>query len=139
VRVTPYEDFYPDSPAYRELVSLRIPGGWTVGINKLRVGMDADLTEVGGSSQFYASNPGRRFDIDVEFTPEFDPEGVFVMSVGYQPWPRSPNGRRRKDVPFAFDGHAELVHRFETRSFPELIRELEHWIARCTVWVREPN
>lgn len=133
------EDLYPRSPDYLELVPLRLPGGWTVGVNKLRVGMDADLSQVGGSTQFHAVNPGTRFDVDVEFTPEFDPAGAFVLTVGYQPWPRTPNGRRRKDAPFALDAGSELVHRFERRSFPDLIRELEHWIARCTVWTREPN
>ena len=32
---------------------------------------------------------------------------------------------------------ADCVHACETRTYPDLIASLEHWIARCTVWVRE--
>lgn len=133
------EDLYPRSRDWQELIPLRIPGGWTVSINKLRHGMDADLTQVGGSSQFHAVNPSTRFNLDVEFMPAFDPSGAFVLTVGYQPWPRTPAGRRRKDAPFVMDADSELIHRFETRDLADLLRELDHWIARCTVWVREKN
>src|SRR6476661_295990 len=137
MKILPFEDAFPDSPAYRELQPLRIPAGWRIGWNQLLVTMDGDLTGIGGSSVFHATNEGRRFNIDVEFRPEFDPEGAFHLTVIYQPWPRTHRGRRRQDVPFRFDGDALTVHRFETRSYPALIAELEHWIARCTVWERE--
>ncbi|MBX9460154.1 MAG: hypothetical protein KL785_02485 [Brevundimonas sp.] len=77
---------------YRELQPLRLPSGWRVGLNELYVGMDADLGEVGGSSVFNATNEGRRFNIDIEFRPEFDPEGAFHLTVLYQPWPRTERG-----------------------------------------------
>ncbi|HYE46193.1 MAG TPA: hypothetical protein VEA44_10520 [Caulobacter sp.] len=134
-----FADRYPDSPAYRGLQPLRIPSGWTIGWNTLDVAMEQDLSGIGGSSQFNATNEGRRFNIDVEFLPEFDPQGAFHITVTYQPWPRSGKGRRLKSVPFAFDINAEVVHTFETRSYPELVRELEHWIARCSVWAKEQN
>ena len=130
-------DTYPNSRAYRELQPLRLPAGWAVGWNELFVGMDADLGEVGGSSVFNATNEGRRFNIDIEFRPEFDPEGAFHMTVRYQPWPRTERGGRRHDVPFAFGIEARTVHTFETRSYPELVAELERWIARCTLWTPE--
>jgi hypothetical protein len=129
-------ELYPNSPAYLELQPLRIPAGWTIGWNALRSGMDADLAEV-GSSVFHATNAGRRFNIDIEFNPEFDRDGAFHLTVMYQPWPRSERGRRLKDAPFAFGADAEVVHAFETKSYAALIGELEHWIARCTVWDRE--
>lgn len=132
-----FEDAYPDSPAYRELQPLRIPSGWMVSWNTLHVLMDTDLTGPGGSSLFNATNEGRRFNIEVEFRPEFDPNGSFHLVVIYQPWPRSERGRRRNDVAFAFGADAQTVHEFETRSYAALITELEHWIARCTVWQRE--
>lgn len=135
----PLHELFPNSPAYRELQPLRIPAGWLIGWNQLDIGMDADLADVGGSSVFNATNEGRRFNIDIEFRPEFDPEGAFHLTVIYQPWPRTGRGRRREDVPFAFDGDAETVHQFETRSYPDLVAELEHWIARCSLWQREGN
>lgn len=135
--IPPFEDLFPKSKAYLELQPLRIPPGWKIGWNDLNTGMAADLSGIGGSTVFYAKNEGRRFDIDIGFRPEFDPDGAFHLEVRYQPWPRTERGRRRQDVPFAFDGDAETVHEFETRSYPALIAELEHWIARCTVWTRE--
>ena len=139
MKIQTFEDAYPGSPAFQGLPRLRIPGGWTVGWNALDASMESDLSGIGGSSVFNATHPGSRFNIDVEFRPEFDPEGAFHLTVIYQPWPRTDRGRRRKDVPFAFDGAAEEVHRFETRSYAELLENLEHWIARCTVWTREGN
>lgn len=133
---TLYRNF-PNSPAYRELQPLRVPSGWRIGWNELRTTMDGDLTGIGGSSVFNATNEGRRFNIDIEFRPEFDPDGSFHLTVIYQPWPRNERGRRRQDVPFRFDGDAETVHGFETRSYQDLVAELEHWIALCTVWTRE--
>lgn len=135
--IPPFEDRFPKSKAYLELQPLRIPPGWKIGWNDLNTGMAADPGGIGGSTVFYAMNAGTRFDIDIGFRPEFDPDGVFHLEVRYQSWPRTERGRRRQDVPFAFDGAAETVHEFETRSYPDLITELEHWIARCTVWTRE--
>ncbi|MGH7025816.1 hypothetical protein [Brevundimonas sp.] len=134
-----FHELYPHSRAYLELQPLRIPAGWRIGWNTLDVGMAADRGGIGGSSVFSATNEGRRFYIDVEFSPEFDPEGAFYLTVTYQPWPRSDRGRRRNDVPFALDAEAQKVHEFETRSYAALIAALEHWIARCTVWEREGN
>ena len=132
-----FEDAYPRSPAFLGLPRLRVPAGWTIGWNTLDESMAADLSGIGGSSVFNATNRGRRFNIDVEFRPEFDPNGAFHLIVVYQPWSRTERGRRRNDVPFAFDSHAVEVHRSETRSYAELLERLEHWIARCTVWERE--
>jgi hypothetical protein len=133
----PFEDVYPHSRAYLALPPLRIPAGWTIGWNTLDAGMAESLDDIGGSSVFNATHVERRFNIDIDFRPEFDPDGAFHLAVTYQPWPRSGRGRRRKDVPFAFDIDAEIVHEFETRTWPALIAELELWIARCTVWTRE--
>lgn len=137
MRLPAPEDRYPSSDDYQRLVPLRIPGGWQVAINKLRAGMDVDLATVGGSSQFYAINPGTRFCIDVEFLPEFDPAGRFHLTVLYEPWPRTERGRRWTHTPFMLTAHAQQVHHAEVEDYRALLETLEHWIARCTVWTKE--
>lgn len=132
-------DSFHKAPGYAGLQPLRIPGGWMVGWNTLYATSRADQGEFGGSTLFHAVHEGRRFNIDVEFRPEFDPEGAFHLTVLYQPWPRTERGRRRKEVPFQFDMDAEVVHQSETRDFAALVEALEEWIARCSVWVKEPN
>jgi hypothetical protein len=32
---------------------------------------------------------------------------------------------------------SNVVHTFETRSMPELIDQLQHWVARCSIWMIE--
>jgi hypothetical protein len=132
-----FEDAYPNSPAYLGLRPLRIPSGWTINWNELNIDHKVESGDFGGSSTFCATNEGRRFIIDVEFRPECDPNGRFILNVIYVPWPRTENGARRKHVPFARGIDDEIVHVFETRSVEELVEHLEHWIARCTVWTRE--
>ena len=131
------ESDFANSPAYLELQPLRIPAGWSIGWNNLHVTSTVENGDFGGSTIFHATNAGRGFNIDVEFRPEHDPEGSFHLTVLYQPWPRTEKGRRRTDAPFRFDADAEAVHSYETRLYSELLQELERWIARCTVWVRE--
>jgi hypothetical protein len=135
--VAQWQDHFPRSPAFLNLQPLRIPGGWRIDHNGLHNDLRAEDGDFGGSSIFGAQNEGRRFSIDVTFTPEFDPEGEFQLTVLYQPWPRTEAGRRRTNLPFAIDINAETVHASATRSFEELVAELEHWIARCSVWTRE--
>lgn len=130
------EDSFPGSRAFLEMPALRIPSGWRIGWNVLCLEMADDLTGIGGSTLYNATNEGTRFNIDVAFRPEFDPDGAFHLTVTYCPWPRSKDGRRIKAQPLSFlDG--QVVHTFETRSYERLIEQLEHWIARCSVWVVE--
>lgn len=133
------QDSYHRSPAFLGLQPLRIPAGWTIGWNTLYASSRAEDGAFGGSSIFNATNAGRRFNIDVAFEPEFDPEGEFRLVVIYQPWPRTERGRRAREMPFRFDVDAETVHSFATRSWPELIAQLEEWIARCSGWCKEAN
>lgn len=120
------------------LQPLRIPGGWCVDWNTLQEidPNDAGSEAFGGSSLFMATNEGRRFRIDVEWHPEFDPDGSYHMRVEYAPWERTERGRRRTDVALHFRD-AELVHELETRSREELVRELNEWLWRCATWMRE--
>lgn len=133
------EDEFPNSPFMRGLPPLRIPSSWFINWNTLDVNSKPEDGHLGGSSLFYATNESTRFIIDVMFRPEFDPNGQFIMEVTYFPWPRTEKGRRRKDVPFAEATESALVHSFETRSMSELLEQLQHWIARCSIWVREGN
>ena len=121
-----------------ELERLRLPSGWLVGVNALYVGLDGGLGDL-CSVLFYAQNEGRRFGIEVDWRPEFDPDGSFHLRVTYQPWPRDERGRRRKNLPFAFDGDEQVVHGFETRSYPDLLAELERCLDRCSIWTVEGN
>ena len=132
-----FEDAFPNSRAFRGLQSLRIPTGWLINWNELNVDHKVENGDFGGSSTFCATHEGRRFIIDVEFRPECDPNGRFILSVIYVPWLRTESGARRKHVPFARSIDEEVVHTFETRSVDELVGHLEHWIARCSVWTRE--
>lgn len=119
------------------LQPLRIPAGWEVGWNTLfgPETMFENGEAPGGSSLFSATNEHRRFWIDVEWRPEFDPEGEFRLRVEYAPWERTERGRRIPG-PLHFRD-AEVVHRFGTKSHPELVAELERWLARCTTWTKE--
>jgi len=128
---------YSKSADFRELQPLRIPAGWSIGWNNLSTTSRVEDGDFGGSSIFHATNSGRRFSIDVEFRPEFDPSGQFYITVSYQPWPRTDAGKRLLDAPVEFDARAEIVHTAETRVYSELITQVETWIARCTTWVRE--
>ena len=128
---------YSKSADFLDLQPLRIPSGWSVGWNSLHVTRKVEDGDFGGSSVFQATNRGTRFNIDVEFRPEFDPTGHFHLTVIYQPWPRNERGRRVNDAPLEFGSAAEIVHEFETAVYSELVDHLEIWIGRCTTWVRE--
>lgn len=119
-----------------KLQPLRIPAGWLINWNTLEEEDPQSAQPYGGSSVFMATHEGRRFQIDVEWRPEFDPEGHFRMCVAYAPWERTERGRRRADAPLHFRD-AEVVHAFETRSQAELVRELDAWLWRCATWMRE--
>ena len=125
-------------PSPPGLQPLRIPAGWFINWNTL-LEIDPAEAEGGafaGSSLFMATHAQMRFQIDVEWRPEFDPDGSYQMRVEYAPWKRTERGRRREDVALSF-ADAEVVHRFETRSRAELVRELDAWLWRAATWVRE--
>ena len=110
-----------------------------IGMNWLGDHLEAESELMGGSMLFAAWNEGRRFKIEVDIQPSFEPNGSFVLTVFYQPWPRTDRGRRRKELPFEFGVDKQIVHAFETRSYRDLLSELELWIARCSAWMREGN
>lgn len=125
--------------ALEELQPLRIPAGWRIDINKL---IEADpgrgnIGHFGGTTMFSAINEARRFWIDIEWRPEFDVDGEFRMTIEYAPYVRNERGRRRNDVPLHFGADAERVHYFATRSRAALVAELQAWMFKCTLWMKE--
>lgn len=128
----------PPHPPPPGLQPLRVPAGWLVNWNTL-LELDPEEAEggaFGGSSLFMATHEQLRFRIDVEWRPEFDPDGRYELRVEYAPWERTERGRRRTDLPLHF-ASAEVVHEFATRSRAELVRELDEWLWRGGTWVRE--
>lgn len=125
-----------DEMTESKLQPLRVPAGWLINWNVLDEAEPGEEHAYGNSSVFMATHEARRFRIDVEWRPEFDPEGSFRLVVEYAPWERTERGRRRTDVPLHFRD-AEVVHRFETRSHAELVRELDRWLWRCSIWMKE--
>lgn len=112
--------------AFLNMPPLRIPTGWRVGWNVLCSEMADDLAGIGGSTLYNATNDSRRFNTDVAFRAEFDPEGHFKR-------PRSERGRHIKVQPLSLlDG--QVVHSSEAKAYSRLMQELEHWIAYCSVW-----
>lgn len=120
-----------------KLEPLRVPAGWLIQWNTLYEldSLDDPHGGLGGSSLFSAVNEQRRFWIDVEWRPEFDPAGAYHVRIEYAPWERTERGRRIPS-PLHFRD-AEVVHRFETRSREELVRELDTWLTRCSTWMKE--
>lgn len=124
-----FEDAYPGSKAFLELPALRVPAGWRIALNDLSDQLDPGLCDP-DSVLFSATNAATRFEIEVI--------GGFHLRVSYAPWPRTERGRRIADQPLEFlDG--EVVHALATEDYAALIADLQHWIARCSVWVREGN
>ena len=124
-----FEDAYPGSKAFLELPALRVPAGWRIALNDLSDQLDPGLCDP-DSVLFSATHVGTRFQIEVI--------GGFLLRVSYAPWPRTERGRRVPDRPLDFlDG--DVVHERATQNYADLIADLQHWIARCSVWVREGN
>lgn len=121
------------------LLPLRVPTGWLIEWNALYAAASVEAGDFGGSSVFRASHATRRFSIDVEFRPEFDPSGCFHLSVVYAPWPRSARGRRLTDLPLVFGIDAETVHAEEIPVYADLVAVIETWLTRCSGWTREGN
>jgi len=112
---------------------LRVPAGWRVDWNSLYPvePVPANAAHFIGSTLFSAVHEGARCWIDVEWRPEGDVTGHYNLRVEYQPWPRTPAGRRRRGAPLRFDGASQGVHRFGTRDLAALVAELERWLEEC--------
>ncbi len=123
------------------LQPLRIPPGWRVEWNTW---FDIDATEgdvregyFGGSSLFTATHEARRLYLDLDWRPEDDPGGEFVLKVHYTPWLRTERGRRRKNMPVD-RSTARLVYEFRSRDRLTTVREVEAALVGRAEW-QEPN
>ena len=123
------------------LQPLRIPPGWRIEWNTW---FEIDPTTgnvragyFGGSSLFMATHEARRLYLDLEWRPEDDPAGEFVLTVHYTPWLRTESGRRRKNAPVD-RSTARLVFEFRTRDRSMAVREVEAALVGRAEW-QEPN
>ena len=119
------------------LQPLRISPGWRVVWNtwfeleptaeNIRAGY------FGGSSLLMATHEDHRLYLGLEWRPEDDPAGEFVLTVHYTPWLRTESGRRRKGVPLDRSA-ARLVFEFRTRDRLAVLREVEAALIGRPEW-----
>ena len=123
------------------LQPLRVPPGWLVAWNTwFELDPTAENVQAdyfGGSSLLMATHEANRLYLDLEWRPEDDPAGEFVLSVHYTPWLRTEGGRRRKGVP-ADPSTARLVFEFRTRDRAVAVREVEAALVGRAEW-QEPS
>jgi hypothetical protein len=117
---------------------LRIPPGWRVNWNTF---FELDPTEdnvragfFGGSSLFAASNDHLRLAVDLEWRPEDDPAGQYLLWVLNVPWTRTENGRRRKGTPINWRD-ARTVYEFRAKTRAEIVTELEAALRSRPEWI----
>lgn len=123
------------------LQPLRIPARWRVEWNTwFELEPTAENVQAGyfgGSSLLMATDEPGRLYLDLEWRPEDDPAGEFVLTVHYAPWLRTEGGRRRKGVP-ADRSTARLVFEFRTRDRAAAVREVEAALVGRSEW-QEPS
>jgi hypothetical protein len=123
------------------LQPLRVPPGWRMAWNTwFELEPTAENVRAGyfgGSSLLMATDDARRLYLDLEWRPEDDPAGEFVLTVHYTPWLRTERGRRRKGVP-ADRSTARLVFEFRTRDRVAAVREVEAALVGRPEW-QEPS
>jgi hypothetical protein len=122
------------------LQPLRVPAGWRIDWNTLAE-IDPSETAVrdgwfGGSSLFLAIHDSRRTLIDLEWRPEDDPNGEYVLKVLHAPWERTPGGQQDHagTEPVSYRNGVP-VHEFRTRDRFALVAELESLLASDRGWV----
>lgn len=123
------------------LQPLRILPGWKIGWNTF-FEVDPTVENVnagffGGSSLFHATNKQLRLSVDLEWRPEDDPDGEYILSVEYAPWERNQKGRRLKSKSIDFRD-AKVVYKFKTRNRKAIVKELELIFYGKDEW-REDN
>ena len=84
-----------------------------------------------------ATHEARRLYLDLEWRPEDEPAGEFVLTVHYTPWLRTERGRRRKNVPVD-PNTGRLVYEFRSRDRLTIVREVEAAFVGRAEW-QEPN
>jgi len=101
----------------QQLQPLRIPAGWTIGWNTFQA-IEIPPDGFAGSSLLYLLRHDRRLVIDVEWRPEFDPNGHYHAYVQRNPLPtdESPND--------------DTLDSSESRSRETIVAWLETWLTR---------
>lgn len=108
------------------LQPLRVPAGWIIGWNTFW-GMEIPADGFSGSSLLYCLRHDRRLVIDVEWRPEFDPNGHYGFQVQRQPASREE------------PGEVEVLEQRESRSREEVAAWVEHWLDRGRADGTTPN
>ncbi len=96
---------------------MRIPAGWTIGWNTFQA-IEIPPDGFAGSSLLYLLRHDRRLVIDVEWRPEFDPNGHYRYYVQRSPL--------RTDETF----DDEILDSAESRSRDDVVSWVNTWLAR---------
>ncbi len=104
----------------QQLQPLRIPAGWTIGWNTFQA-IEIPPDGFSGSSLLYLLRHDRRLVIDVEWRPEFDPNGHYHYYVERQPL---------HTEPISNDNDSELIDSAQSRSRDVVVTWLNTWLAR---------
>lgn len=101
----------------QQLQPLRLPAGWTIGWNTFQA-IEIPPDGFAGSSLLYLLRHDRRLVIDVEWRPEFDPNGHYHAYVQRNPLPtdETPND--------------ETLDSAESSSRCDVVAWLETWFTR---------
>lgn len=105
------------NPWLQKLQPLRIPAGWQIGWNTFYA-MEVPADGFAGDSLVYLTRHDGRLVIDVEWRPEFDPNGYFNYYVQRQPL--------RSDETF----DDERLDSGQSRDRDEVVAWLNTWLAR---------
>ncbi len=112
----------------QQLQPLRIPAGWTLGWNTFQA-IEIPPDGFAGSSLLYLLRHDRRLVVDVEWRPEFDPNGHYHYYVQRNPL--------RTDEPS--DLNDDVLDSSESRSRDDVVRWLDTWLARGLVDAPPPD
>lgn len=96
---------------------MRVPAGWLVSWHEL-LAIDVPADGFGGDSLLYLMRHDRRLVIDVEWRPEFDPNGVYNYYVERQPLRSDP----APDY--------ETLDAGQSRSLEHVVGWVNTWLAR---------
>lgn len=110
----------------QQLQPIRIPAGWTVGWNTFRA-VEIPPDGFSGSSLLYLLRHDRRLVVDVEWRPEFDPNGHYHYYVQRQPL--------RTDETF----DDEILDSAESRSRDDVVSWVNTWLIRGLAEAPSPN
>src|SRR5688572_25204926 len=101
----------------QQLQPLRVPAGWQMGWNTFQA-IEVPADGFAGSSLLYLLRHDRRLVIDVEWRPEFDPNGHYNYYVQRQ--------SLRTDETF----DDEILDSGESRSRDDVVAWVNTWLAR---------